>query len=45
VKKRVMNLHEFEREQGRVYGRIWREDKEGRNGGIIISKIKERHFS
>lgn len=29
-----------EREQEVVYGRIWREEREGRNYGIIISKIK-----
>ena len=31
----------FEREQGRIYGKVWREEREERNDVIIISKIKE----
>ena len=34
--------HEFEREQGEVYGRVWREERGGGNDGsmFIISEIK-----
>lgn len=31
--------HEFEREQGRLNGRVWRNEKEGENDAVIISKI------
>lgn len=31
---------EFEKEQGAVYRRTWREERKGRNG-IIISKLEE----
>lgn len=31
---------EFEREQGRVYGRVWREAKEGQNDVIILHSQK-----
>lgn len=34
--------HEFEREQGGVYGRIWREGREGENAVIIVSKNKNK---
>lgn len=32
--------HKFEKEQGMVYGRVWREEQDGRNNYIIISIIK-----
>lgn len=31
-----------EREQGVVFRRVWREEREWRNYGILISKIKEK---
>lgn len=31
---------EFEREQGQVYGRVWREAKEGQNDVIILHSQK-----
>lgn len=36
--------HEFEREQGWVYGSIWREEKEGRNDIIILSSQEIKYF-
>jgi hypothetical protein len=40
LKKRERG-HEFERDRGRLYGRLRREEKEGRNYVIINSKLKE----
>lgn len=34
--------HEFERKHVRVYRRFWREEGEGRNYVIIISKKKQK---
>lgn len=32
--------HKFERRQGEAYGRVWVEEREGKNDVIIISKDK-----
>lgn len=32
--------HEFEKEQGGLYGRIWREERERRNDEIILQSQK-----
>ena len=34
--------YEFEREQGGIHGKAWREERKGRNDVIIITKIKEK---
>jgi hypothetical protein len=34
----IKRCHKFEREQRGVYERVWREEREGVNGIIIISK-------
>ena len=34
--------HRFEEERRRVYGRIWREEVEGRNNVIIFNLKKEK---
>lgn len=42
--KKKPESHDFKREQGGVYGRMWKdmeEEKEGECKVIIISKIKE----
>lgn len=28
--------HEFEREKGPIYGKVWKEEREGENGIIIL---------
>jgi hypothetical protein len=33
---------ELEGQYGRVYGTVWREDKEGRIAAIIISRMKRK---
>lgn len=33
--------HEFEREQGGLYGRLWRKEKEGGNHIIYFQKIRK----
>lgn len=35
--------HDFERKQGGVYGKVWKEEQEGRNCAIILKfqRIKE----
>lgn len=40
----VKREHEFEREQGEIYGRLWRNKREWRNDVIITSKLKEKGF-
>jgi hypothetical protein len=34
--------HEFERKQGRVYGRVWKEEKEG---GMILYCISKKFLN
>lgn len=34
--------HEFERKQGRVYRRVWREEMEGENRVIILQSHKSK---
>ena len=36
--------HEFEREQGRVHWKVWREEREGWNNVIIISESIQNIF-
>jgi hypothetical protein len=36
--------HEFERRQGELYGRVWREERKGENNVIIISKYRGNNF-
>lgn len=42
----VANLrdHEFEKDQGAIYGRVWRETNGMENDVIIISKNKKNVF-
>lgn len=39
-----MTGHEFERQQGGVYGRNWEEEREERNDVIIMSKIYKKYL-
>jgi hypothetical protein len=34
-------MREFVRQQGGVFGKVWREEREGENDILIISKIKK----
>lgn len=41
IRRNQKRVHAFDREQERVYGKIWREESERRNYYVIISQIKE----
>jgi hypothetical protein len=34
----------LERKQGGLHGKVWKEEQEGGNGVIIVSKIKEKNL-
>lgn len=29
-------IHQSEREQGRMFGRVWKEERKGRNGTMLL---------
>lgn len=39
-KERKKRSYEFERQQGGIYGRVWREESEGGSDVIIMQKNK-----